>query len=503
VLVNVWREGREEPLPPLSLTTVKRFQFKSDWIKIQHRKTCKSGKTDQDSTWAKASKAEAEQLLKQIEMGEMDPESGEYKTLREKMPPIYINALAFWDEHHREIILGHASKMEGRVARNPFDGEFTSPDMGGVFGKERPNTSVKYPGQACGSFGVCLDDSSGELEGIRLTPFDYTGKKVVGDKAYSLAMDIELNRVKKLKGQWGAPGAGYYERWSASKFESVPYPGFDEPIPRAEAELRAIVDRKLCHVNRLIDHCFTETEKQYKGTKYEDSWMLYHDGLTQWWTPEGQAYIRSKGWYDRQVMCRDPTNMDNRYRNKTVGDRPEFCRGLDAYGFSDLKAMTVYMRSLTSMYTDNDKEKFKFGTPAEAMHTVLRCWEYAPSSSRIIQDILDLPTVLRKVIEVNGTVLPECKLRHGHRALRHDKKGALKCKLKTSQRIETNIEKPIHPHAQRGRSLILGYTPALLAQLPDIDSDASTESEGEGGNTDDDLSELGELDLGELAGEDA
>ena len=101
---------------------------------------------------------------------------------------------------------------------------------------------------------------------------------------------------------------------------------------------------------------------------------------------------------------------------------------------------------------------------------------------------------------MNGTVLPGCKLRHDHRALRHDKQGALKCKLKTSQRTETNIEKTIHPHAQRGRSLILGYTPALLAQLPDIDSDASTESEGEGGNTDDDLSELGELDLGELAG---
>ena len=69
------------------------------------------------------------------------------------------------------------------------------------------------------------------------------------------------------------------------------------------------------------------------------------------------------------------------------------------------------MRSLTSMYGLNgvpEEGKFKFGTPAEAMDTILRCWEYAPSSSRIIQDILDLPIVLRKVIEVNGTVLPEC-----------------------------------------------------------------------------------------------
>jgi len=71
-------------------------------------------------------------------------------------------------------------------------------------------------------------------------------------------------------------------------------------------------------------------------------------------------------------------------------------------------------------------------------------------------------------------------LRHGHRALRHDKKGALKNKFKTSQRIETNKEKPIHPDSARGRNMILGI-PGLVAELPDIDSDTSTESEGEGG----------------------
>ena len=49
--------------------------------------------------------------------------------------------------------------------------------------------------------------------------------------------------------------------------------------------------------------------------------------------------------------------------------------------------------------------------------------------------------------------------------------------------------------------MILGI-PGLVAEPPDIDSDNSTESEGEGGNTDDDLSDLDELDLGELAVED-
>jgi len=120
----------------------------------------------------------------------------------------------------------------------------------------------------------------------------------------------------------------------------------------------------------------------------------------------------------------------------------------------------------------------------------------------VCPDILDFPNVFRKVIEANGCVLPECRLRHGHRALRHDKIGWLRNKLNTSQRIASNKEKPIHPDALRGRSLILGR-PDLVDELPDIDSDASTESEGEGGNTDDELSEIDELVISELVGDEA
>jgi hypothetical protein len=108
---------------------------------------------------------------------------------------------------------------------------------------------------------------------------------------------------------------------------------------------------------------------------------------------------------------------------------------------------------------------------------------------------LDFSNVLHKVIEVGGTVLQKCTLRHGHRALHQDKTRALNNKLKTSQRIESNREKPIHPHAVRGWAMILGRE-VNAEKLPYIDSDASTESEGEGGNTDDDLSEF---DISEFA----
>jgi len=96
----------------------------------------------------------------------------------------------------------------------------------------------------------------------------------------------------------------------------------------------------------------------------------------------------------------------------------------------------------------------------------VRCWEISPTSERIVQDILDFPNVFVKVIEVGGTVLPECKLRHGHRALRHDKKSFLKIKLSTRQRIESNKEKPIYPDALRGRIEFVFLTTHIGSQEP-------------------------------------
>ena len=92
-----------------------------------------------------------------------------------------------------------------------------------------------------------------------------------------------------------------------------------------------------------------------------------------------------------------------------------FCRGLDAYGFSDFKRCTERMRALTSSYHINDSRRFNFGTPTQAWNTMVRCWTIEPKSERIIDDIFDYPDVLEIVISHRGAVVPEINLRHGHR----------------------------------------------------------------------------------------
>ena len=48
-----------------------------------------------------------------------------------------------------------------------------------------------------------------------------------------------------------------------------------------EKELRnTIALQNSCTINDLIDHIFTESEKIFKGTAYEDNWYVYHDALS-------------------------------------------------------------------------------------------------------------------------------------------------------------------------------------------------------------------------------
>ena len=49
----------------------------------------------------------------------------------------------------------------------------------------------------------------------------------------------------------------------------------------------------------------------------------------------------------------------------------------------------------------------KMGTPTEIALTMRKCWQVAPTSERIADDILGLPRVLRKVTEAEACVVPD------------------------------------------------------------------------------------------------
>ena len=183
--------------------------------------------------------------------------------------------------------------------------------------------------------------------------------------------------------------------------------------------------------------------------------MIYHDALSTFVEKECQDYIRSIGWYHRFIRCMNDTNADTRYEGKLVGNSPELCQALDAYGFSDLTNSIVFHTAVTSVYERDDPRRFKMSTRAEVEKTMKKCWEVEPTAERIKQDILSLPRVLEIIIEHRGCVVPDEFTRHGKRYQQVDGKGDCKNKPKARQRKDTQTCRPLHPDAVEAYEIIM------------------------------------------------
>jgi hypothetical protein len=207
-------------------------------------------------------------------------------------------------------------------------------------------------------------------------------------------------------------------------------------------ELDLVVKKTLCPITDIMDHVVCESTAAYAGTNHAADFMIFHDGLSAWWEVEAQAHMATLGFKDRQIK-NITANLGTRYAGKIVGDSPEMCRALDSHGFADLKAAIYKYASLTSVYPLGDPRRFNLGTPAEVLRCIKRAFAVAPSSKRIVEDILVMGLVLDKIIAAEGCVVPDEDMRHGRRARAAEwtsikpAGGELKRKARAHQRKET------------------------------------------------------------------
>ena len=85
----------------------------------------------------------------------------------------------------------------------------------------------------------------------------------------------------------------------------------------------------------------------------------------------------------------------------------------------------------------------------EVWSTLIRCWEVSPASGQIVSNIANLPNILTKIVQNEGCVIDDMRLRSGRRyeSKAPGKLGDIK-KPKLKDRIETLKEPPLHPHAK-------------------------------------------------------
>ena len=200
----------------------------------------------------------------------------------------------------------------------------------------------------------------------------------------------------------------------------------------------------------LTTHSISEGNRLFRGTDYERNWVIYHDVLSTWWSKEAQEYMASRGFAKRQIRGLGHTNTDNRYHDKLPGDSPEYMP-LDSNLFSDLECCVRWNVAGTRFLPRDHPDKFSLATPHKAWSTVTRTWEHAPSSERIVEDILRVFVSIDQVVEHEGEAVDFEVLRHGRRDREHRESLARvkRRSKKISDKKKLSDIVGIHPVARR------------------------------------------------------
>ena len=162
--------------------------------------------------------------------------------------------------------------------------------------------------------------------------------------------------------------------------------------------------------------------------------------------------MTSKGFANRQIKGLGHTNslINKRYRNKLPGDTPEYMP-LDSNLFSDLECCVRWNVAGTRFLPRDHPDKFSLATPHKAWSTLTRTWEHAPSSERIVHDIMRVFISIDQVVEHEGEAVDFAVLRHGRREREH--RESLERVKRRSKKLSENRKLSdivgIHPVARR------------------------------------------------------
>ena len=82
-------------------------------------------------------------------------------------------------------------------------------------------------------------------------------------------------------------------------------------------------------ITDYIQHIMTESELVMKGTKYEGTWMIYHDTLSLMTAERTKQWMKDNNFFERWVLPTDDLydnmpEIKRKYTNHPLGNSPEF-----------------------------------------------------------------------------------------------------------------------------------------------------------------------------------
>ena len=199
-----------------------------------------------------------------------------------------------------------------------------------------------------------------------------------------------------------------------------------------ESEIKKVKSMtKYCDVRDLVRHIHDSTRDAFKGTRYETSYLFYHDALISmtdkdcldWMEEEGilKRWIRPVLGCNDEIIVVDANGNEKRstrYKGRPVGDCTETMPP-DNSLFRDVCCSFDLHVTLTSALPCNDPRCFSKATPRLITSAIERLWDpetgVVPFSNRIIQDVGRLAENFALVVEADGAVVAGVCDRNGHR----------------------------------------------------------------------------------------
>jgi hypothetical protein len=171
----------------------------------------------------------------------------------------------------------------------------------------------------------------------------------------------------------------------------------------------------------MIIHIFRQGDIIFQGTRFEDSWMLYHDHLKIFWETTTIEWLKNwkcpiqgnpnRSWYDRIIKLSGSYNdkVAAAYKHTLPGDSPEVM-SLDNHLFADLEECNTRNIAFSFHLPEGDPMKYSSSTPHRLWNSLTRTLYSCkvPTAERIIEDMHRIPQqTLQRIIDAKGCYIED------------------------------------------------------------------------------------------------
>jgi len=225
-------------------------------------------------------------------------------------------------------------------------------------------------------------------------------------------------------------GCFHAERVIDHKKAANPYESLHGETWRSQI-LTTVALKGSVSIETMMTHIFITSAAAFAGTKFADSFLVYHDALSQLTAGATKAWLKTqyigvRSYFDIWIKPEAGLNAGTIFADRPPGNSPELMP-MDSSLNKDVNDCVARHQSYTSLLTPTHPDynkRFCRSTPALNHLAFSRIWDAslgpeagAPTGIRIVQDCLKFFSSFLAIYEARGICVPGLGSRERHRKI--------------------------------------------------------------------------------------